>query len=347
MPGRAPALLPFVNGTRKRIQPLGSYAITPGTPIPSIVLPQVGYLAGIILKIEGTITQTAAGTVSPFGHSALLNRVRVSANLGSAAIVDLSGPSLDKVQYWTAPSAGSLRNTYANAIAANPLSYGVYVPINANDRTLLQLGLINLQAEQIRVTLDVVPAAMNAFLTAGGGTITPALTLYVSYVYWDVPNPTRYQQPAPTIQRLLEDSFPITNTGDQIYVVPRLGTLAQMTEYFLFNGANATLSTNPPQINAARLRANKTDTWLQYDMRSKEIEEQSFYNTASGSFMVPGAMTWDFFHSGQQTRNFGDRDLINTEKITTLESIVTVDPSVTITGLCTRTIVRRVFQALV
>lgn len=344
---RAP-LRPFEQGTRRRVQQVGQYSWTPGTPVPTITLPQVGYLSGIYVKIEGTITQTAAGaTLSPFGYGSLINRARVSANLGSASIVDLSGPSLDLIQRWHAPSVGSLRNTYGNAIAANPVSYGVRIPINANNRTLLKLGLINLQAEQVRVTLDLIPAQLAAFITAGGGTLTPNLTVYVSVEYWDVPRPGVYEQPAPTIARLLEDTIPIANTGDQIYVIPRLGTLAQMTEYFLFNGALANLQAPTPQISAMRLRANKTDYFLQYDARTKEMEEQLFYNTAGGSFMAPGCYTWDFFHSGQQTRNYGDRDLINTEAITTLESIATVDPSVAIAGTCQRTVVRRVFQALV
>ena len=343
---------PFVQGTRRRTQTIGAYPVTPGQPLPTIQIPQVGMLSKIRIKLEGTITQTiAAATVSPLGYASLFGRIRVNANLGSASIVDATGAGIELSNYWHSPSAGPVRNVYGNAAAANQVSYGLNIPINANDRNLLQVGMINLQAEQVRVTLDIVPAALNAFLTAGGGVLTSALTLYVQYEYWDVPDPTQYQLPPATLCRLLEDSnIPITVTGEQVYVVPRLGTLVQMSEYFVFgaNMANLVSLANPvSQIDSFRIRVNKTDTWFTQDDRFAEMEEQEFYNSAVGSFMRPGVRTWDFFHSEQQTRNMGSRDLINTEQITTLESIATVNAAVVPAAGYTRNVVRRVLQRLV
>lgn len=343
-----PRKLPFTSGTRRRIQTVGSFTVTPGQPLPTITLPQVGMLSKLYLKLEGTITQgTAAATLSPLGYAALMSRIRVSANLGAASIVDASGYGVELANYWYNPSAGPVRNTYGNAAAANQVSYGLVVPINANDRQLLQVGLINLQAEQVRVTLDVTFAQLAAFITAGGGALSSSLTLYVAYEYWDVPDPTRYQLPAPTLVRTLEEQQTITTTGDQIYQVPRLGTLAQLSEYFVFGSAMASLTAPTPQVNQFRIRANKTDNWMTYDARFAEIEEQQFYNTAGGSFMRPGVRSWDFFHSEQQSRNMGSRDLINTEQLTTLEFISTIDASVVPAAGYTRNIVRRVMQRLV
>jgi hypothetical protein len=346
-PGGRAELAPFTAGTRRRIQTIGQYTMTPGTPIPTITLPQVGFLTKIFLRVEGTITQTAgAATLSPLGYAALFARIRVNANLGSASIVDASAAGIEMSNYWYSPSAGPVKNTYGNAIAANRVKYGLMVPINANDRSLLQLGMINLQAEQIRVTLDVTPAGIGAYIPAGGGTITPALVLHVAYEYWDVPNPQRYQLPPATISRLLEDQIQITTTGEQVYTMPRLGTLAQMTEYFIIAGALGALDTATPDITNFKVRANKTDTLLDYDTKFAEMEEQMFYNTAGGSFMRPGARTWDFFHSGQQERNMGDRDLIDTEQITTLDFVSTVASTVVPGTTSTRNCVRRVFQSL-
>lgn len=338
---------PFTAGTRRRIQTIGQYAITPGTPLPTITLPQVGYLTKILLRIEGTITQTAAAaTLNPLGLASLISRIRVNANLGTTSIVDASAAGIEMANYWMAPLSGPVKNTYGNAIAANRVKYGLVVPINANDRSLLQLGMINLQAEQIRVTLDVIPALIASYITAGGGTITPALTLYVAYEYWDVPNPLRYQQPPATICRTIEEQVQILTTGDQVYAIPRLGTLAQLTEYFIIAGALGTLDTATPDVTQFTLRANKTDTLLQYDTKFAEMEEQMFYNTVNGSFMRPGARTWDFFHSGMQERNYGDRDLIDTEQITTLEFIATVAGTVVPGANSTRNIVRRIFNSV-
>lgn len=345
---RAPQKYPFTAGTRRRVATVGAYPFTPGGPLPTITLPQVGMLSKIFLKIEGTITQTAAGgTLSPLGYAALMSRIRVNANLGSASIVDASAAGIELSNYWYAPSAGPVRNAYGNAAAANTVSYGLMVPINANDRQLLQVGLVNLQAEQVRVTLDVVAASLASFITAGGGVLTSALTLYVAYEYWDVPDPRVYQLPPATLCRLLEEQQNIANVGDQIYVMPRLGTLVQMSEYFVFGNAMASLLAPTPQVNQFRIRVNKADTWATYDTRFAEMEEQQFYNSAAGSFMRPGVRTWDFFHSEQQTRNMGSRDLINTEQITTLEFIATIDPSVVPGANYTRNLVRRVLQRLV
>ena len=353
--------LPFRMGTRRRVQPLGSFPFVPGTPIPTIVIPQVGMLSKIYIKLEGTLTQTATPAVlSPLGYAALISRIRVNANLGSSSIVDASAAGIEIANFWRAPSAGRVQNVYANAIAANAVSYGLEIPINANDRSLLEIGLINLQAEQVRVTLDVTPCpAALSFALSGGGTLTPSLTMYVYYEYWDVPNPNRYLLPPASLSRILEEQQPISAVGEMSYVVPRLGTLTQLSEYFILGATAATavmatLVAPTPQVNKFRIRANKTDEWMSLDARAAEIEEALFNDAnsgtaaaPSGTFLRPGVRTWDFFHSGLQTRNFGDRDLIDTEKITTLEFLATIDPSVTPSAFTTRNIVRRVFQRLV
>lgn len=353
--------LPFRSGTRRRVQFVGSYPITLGAPLPTITLPQTGMLARLMAKIEGTITQTAAAaTLSPLGYAALISRARVGVNNGSQAIVDASGAGLELANFWHAPSTGRVQNTYANGAGVNAVSYGISIPINANDRTLLEIGLINLQAEQLRANVDFSFAAATEFLIAGGPVTASALTLFLYYEYWDVPNPTMYLLPPPSIVRILEDQQPIAAVGDLVYPIPRLGTITQISEYFILGATAATrvmanLTAPTPQISKFRIRANRTDEWLNYDARAAEIEEALFFNSnqgpsntaLSGSFMRPGVRTWDFFHSGLQTRNFGDRDLIDSEKITLLELVATVDGSVAPSAFTTRNIVRRTFQRLV
>lgn len=344
-------LYPFRRGTRRRVATIGSYPIVLGSPIPTITLPQVGMLSRIFVSITGTITQSGAGTVSPLGYASLINRVRVNANLGSASIVDVSGIGLEILNQLYAPATGGkVSNTYANAAAANFVRYGVCIPINANDREQFTFGLINLQASEIRVTLDMIFNAASSFVTLVTGS---ALTLTVAYEYWDIPNPTRYAMPPRTLCRSLEDApLPITTTGQQIYQLPRLGTLAQMASLILINGAPAVLQatslTVPPQVNEMMLRINKTDTVLDYLAPIKEIDEMLAYDEASASFLRQGVMTWDFFHASAGQWSQGDgRDFIDTESVTTLESILTIDPTVTIAGLCQIQPIRRVLQRLV
>ena len=353
--------LPFRYGTRRRVQFVGSYPLTLGASIPTITLPQTGMLARLFAKIEGTITQTAgAAVLSPLGYAALISRIRVGVNNGSQAIVDASGAGIELANYWYAPSTGRVQNTFANGAGSNQVSYGIMIPINANDRTLLEIGLLNLQAEQLRATVDIAIAAATEFELSGGPITASALTLYLYYEYWDVPNPEHYLLPPASIVRILEDQVPIVAVGDNVYPIPRLGTLTQMSEYFILGATAATrvmanLTAPTPQISKFRIRANRTDEWLNYDARVAEIDEAIFFNSnqgpsntaLAGSFMRPGVRTWDFFHSGLQSRNFGDRDLIDTERITLLEDVATVDPSVAPSAVTTRNIVRRTFQRLV
>lgn len=344
-------MLPFRRGTRRRFATIGTFAFTPGTPIPSIVIPQVGYLSRIFIRLLGTITQSGAGTVNPLGYAALFSRIRLSANLGSASIVDCSGIGLETQNTAWAPNSLPVANTYANAGAANNVEYGLIVPVNANQRRQFEFGLIGLQAPEVRVTLDIIPAALSAFVTL---TTASALSVQVAYEYWEYPDPARYTQPPLTIVRTLEDpALVISQIGDQIYQLPRLGTMSELHHLVLINGARAILqsqsSTVPPQVSEIRMRINKTDTVLDYLIRMKELDEAELYNTAGATktFLTQGVVSWDFWHASEQKWNGGDgRDMYNTEEVTTLESIVTIDPSVTITGQCQIQPVRRVFQRL-
>lgn len=347
-------LLPFRRGTRKRVVTVGQFAITPGSPLPTITLPQVGFLSRIYLVIEGTITLSAAGTQNALGYSSLISRVRVNANLGSTSIVDVSGIGLEMINQSHAPNALPVLNTFGNAAAANFVRYGLMIPINANDRKQMEFGLIGLQAPQIRVTLDVIFNALTAFTT---NSTASSLTAFVAYEYWEYPNPTRYALPARTLVRTIEDApLTITATGDQIYTIPRLGTMAELHHLVLINGARAVLQATaiatPPQVNEIRMRINKTDTPLDYQMRFKEVEEALLYNRAQSAantetFLRQGVVSWDFWHASEQNHGGGDgRDFYNTEEVTTLESILTIDPTVAIAGLCQIQPVRRVFQRL-
>lgn len=344
-------MLPFRRGTRRRFATIGTFSFTPGTPIPSIVIPQVGYLSRIFLRLTGTITQSGAGTLNPLGYASLFSRIRLSANLGSASIVDTSGIGLETVNTYWAPNSLPVQNTYANAGAANPVEYGIIVPVNANQRRQFEFGLIGLQAPEVRVTLDVVPNALSSFVTL---TTASSLSLQVAYEYWEYPDPARYTQPPLTIVRTLEDApLQITVTGDQIYQIPRLGTMAEMHSLVLIDGARADLqstsATVPPQVSEGRIRINKTDTILDYLVRMKELDEAEVFNTAGATrtFLQQGVWSWDLWHASEQKWNGGDgRDMINTEEITTLESILTIDPTVTLTGTCQIQPIRRVFQRL-
>lgn len=342
-------LLPFTRGTRRRFQTIGQYPFVPGQPVPTITLPQVGFLSRVFCKIEGTITQPAAGNVSAFGYADLINRVRLNANLGSASIIDLSGRGAVIASNWNDPSGGAkggtVQNVFANANAANPVSFGFALRVNANDRTELTFGLIDLQAPEVRVTLDVIANALTAFVDNASAS---ALTLYVGYEYWEVPDPTRFEMPARTLVRTLEEApIAILAAGDQVYQIPRLGTLSRMSSLVVLNGAPCSLVAPSPDVTTAIMRVNKTDTIQSYDTRFKEIDEAVLYNQDVGGFLRPGTVTWDFWRAGAMPWGGGPgRDFVDTEAVTTLESIITLKQGVAIAGVSQIQYVRQVLQRL-
>lgn len=343
---QSPKLLPFRSGTRRRFATIGQYAIVPGAPIPTIILPQVGMLSRIFCWIAGTITKTAAGNIGVFGLADLIARANLNANLGSASIVSTTGPGLMVVNEWLNPARLPIGNaTNLAAAGANAIDFGFVIPVNANDRNQFTFGLIDLQAPELRVSLDIL---FNNLAVLAADCTASNLTLYVGYEYWEIPDPTRYALPARTLCRTIEDAAQqINQNGDVIYQVPRLGTLAQMTHLFTLGGAAATVAT---QTASLRMRINKTDEVMNYQTRFKRLDEASLYPSVGGSsgLLSESALTWDFYHSDAQTLNAGGRDLVNTEEVTTLESIVDVEVAGGIgAGTNQMQTVRRVLQRLV
>lgn len=340
---KAPQLLPFRYGTTRRRQVVGQYAITPGSPLPTIILPQVGMLARVWLTIEGTITQSAAGTVNPLGYSSLISRVRVTTNQGSASLVDVSGLGLEIINRSLAPQTLPVQNTYANAGAANAVKYKLCVPINANMRKQFEMGLINLQAPEVRVNLDVVFNPISTFVTL---VTANALTAYVMYEYFDIPDPKRYALPPRTLVRTLEDApQTIVATGDQVYQIPRLGTMFDYHAAVILNGNYCNGLTD---IDNFAWRYNFSDT--QYDMPSRfqEVWEAEAYNENAATFLKSGVISLPLWNAGDTYLNGGDfRDAIDTEENTTTQAIITINSGATITGDSRINHVRRVTQRIV
>ena len=153
----APAKLPFRYGTVRRRINIGNYAVAPGTQIPSILIPQVGMLAKLVFNLTGSYTVANAPLVVAQydGFDALINRVRVGLNNGSANIADLSGVGINAVNNSLSRGALPRKTGLGLPVGAQTFGYKFVIPINANDRKQFEIGLINLQAPELRATVDV------------------------------------------------------------------------------------------------------------------------------------------------------------------------------------------------
>lgn len=340
-------LAPFRYGTVRRRLTIGQYTLTPGQAIPTITLPQVGMASQIVVRVNGTYTKAnASGIATLDGYDAILSRATVKLNNGSAQVCDLSGVGINIVNNNLNPSLPIKRGLITTA-GAQTFAYAFVLPISANTREQFTMGLINLQAPQIRCTVDLVANPLSAiFATPADVTLFTAQAT-VSYEYFEIPDLSKFAMPPLTLVRTIEDAPAlIAATGLQTYTLPRLGTMFNYHAVLVLQGVYANVASNLTEI---AVRYNKSDT--QYDMLigDDEVYESLTYGNASGgTYLNPHAVSLDLWASGNRPHNGGDmRDAIDTEENTTTEVLITVASTATITGASNLYHVRRVVQRIV
>ena len=355
-------LLPFRSGTRKRRQYMTTVTYTGTTagqrPAP-ILLPSVGMLSRILLVAHGNIDLSGAGgSIAVDGAAGLFNRITVSANLGSSNIFDCSGPGAYMAANWSKSFA-------ARASILDPtdttMDYNLYLPVDiaANRGRNFALGLVNLQDPEIQVYLSLVfnPLTSVATLATSGGTTSIAVDIY--YEYFEIPDPRVFALPPRALVRTLEEQFPTaTVVGDNIYQVPRLGTMFMFGAMAYANSARMDKSA----MQTFSLRLNKTDV---VETRSGFIQvllDQTDFNmvqgdvpgkattTVAGSknpvLIEPGVITWNGWEAEGIPSSGDFRDAVDTLELTTTEFILTVASGTTVVSTDIVRAVRRVVQVL-
>ncbi len=357
-PGASPAtdqsgnskLAAFRPNTRQRMQKVGTIPASFGATSQTITFPQVGLMSRIFLYANLTVSDAAASPsvaavlTGPFNA---LKRITGSTNLGTATVFDLSGYGLFCVNKITdtavdykaentdttvSTTVGASFNLYQYPTAyvqnvAKPLQFVLVVPVAINDGPQFSLGLINLQAPEIRFTLSLTFGLASDIYTTSD-TLTLGGNVNVYYAYYEVPNPSQVALPPRLLHRLLEDRASITATGDTTYLVPRQGVLLQQIHNITLNGA---LTKNSTDVVGRRLVFNKTDTPYNIDYIVDRMLARLRYAFPGTVQDVPGGMfIWDFFN-GDQAPTRGDlRDAIDTEALSTLESVVTIASGATL-----------------
>jgi hypothetical protein len=345
-------LAAFRPNTRQRVATIGSVPAANATQ-QQITFPQVGLAESIFLFANTTITDTTGGaiTLSTFGPFNLIKRVTGITNLGTATIFDMSGYGCSLVDNVMMPAVttraanGDVASGTADPVYQVPLTttastptaltFILWIPIAANWGPQFHIGLLNLQAPEIRFTLQLTftpnPAGVatglaDVYVTAHTQTIGG--NVFVYYRYYEVPNPAKVQLPPRILHRLLEDRTPVLAVGDNTYLVPRQGLALQIIHNFIINGAIDQTATN---VTGRRLVFNKTDTAYRQDYIVDRINNRFFYGMtpALGSSSVvndlaAGAYVWDFFIANLAPSSGDLRDVIDTEALSTLESIITV-----------------------
>ena len=337
-------LRPFRFSTRRRFQPVETKAWAANTAL-NFKLPEVGYVNRIYIVVQGTMNFNGGNALAEFGPWAIINRIECKLNRGNVVLTDVSGYGAYLISAYL--ERGSLLNksgqgdTTPGAYYSAPVTDGnkawtlVYcIPIAANDGPDFDLGCINLQAPEIQFDVNVRCGAVSDAASIGTGTgFTGTVKLF--YDYDEVPDLGTVQQPPFVLHRWLEEIESITKTGDYIYTCPRMGILMQMLHVVRLNAAKSN------GVDTFQLKINKTDSVYYHDLVTKLAEQRM----QTGLELPTGVFAWDFWHSMGHVSQGDFRDAIDTEGITTLESILNVSGSLGSNNNDCRTI-RRIIQTV-
>lgn len=330
-------LLPFRTGTRQRRAKVAAIPVTAaGASLTPQELPRVGMLSRIVIQFRGTVTLSAAGALTDLGPWALASRIQVQANIGTAAIVDLSGfgaymiqPLVEEIEFRpdvAGPSASMTATPNADIHAA-PVANGAntwvltwVIPIGANTGKEFDIGLVNLQAPETRITVNIAIGQGSDF-TSNFSSFTTA-NMHVYYEYYEIPDPRQFAMPMLALVRWLEEQQPINATGDNVYTVPRMGTLLQLLHRVTLNGARI----DSPGWDYHRLKFNKTDTVYDAERQWMRVLERIWY----GLLPLTGVLYFDLWHAGSDVSIGDARDAVDAEELSTLESIIGINTGATL-----------------
>jgi hypothetical protein len=315
-------ILPFRTGTRQRRAKVGALAYAANSTV-SQVMNRVGYLARLIVQFRGTVTLSGAGALADLGPWSLVQRFRVSTNIGAAVIVDASGfgafVANRQQRYAQDFGQAGMGQTVASAdIHAAPVAMGANtwalswaLPISTNAGREFEFGLINCQSPETQVQLDIQTGA----LTDGATLVTGIVGNFHVYVeYYEVPQPSQFAQPPLSLCRLLEEQLPVGQVGDNVYTVPRMGVLLQAQCLLRANGARS------DGFDSHAVRFNKTDTPYVQERQLSRIIDRSQY----GLNPITGLFAADFYYAVEEVGQGDTRDAIDTEELATVEVVCTV-----------------------
>jgi hypothetical protein len=289
-------------------------------------------MAGILLAWKAVVSGTNV-TVKPQGPWDIIRRLRVNLNLGSASIVDVSGYGL----YLMNLLSDVPLNT--NAFFGSMGQWVYYVPISANLGENFSTGLILLQDPQIRATIEIQWNSLSAVYNGSDLSVPQDAGLEVFYVYWEVPNLEKVSQPPLVLHRIVEDSVAFSKNGDNVYLVPRQGILLQMLHIIYANGAFAAWE-------KASLRLNRVDTVQEFTPAvagALQVIHTGFSTSRLPYWVVP----YDFFSASYRAGMSDLRDAIDTEAVTTIESVISIPSYVSLgSGNNYINTIRRILQPI-
>lgn len=312
-------LLPFRYNTRQREKLIANALPLTGLGAEGKVqLPRVGLGNALIFTLNAVVTTSAAAALANLAPWSIVDRFRVDLNLGNMNLVDISGYGCyllnQRMARGFAPDGGGnwtpTATEYAAPVAsgANTWKLQWLIPLSANLGSEFDTGLIVLQAPEIQVDFSVRLTNAGANFVTNFSTLT-AVTYDLDLVYFEVPDPNFVQLPPGQIVRTVEISKPFAATGLVDYTIERQGQLMELISYVIANAVRT------DGIDYMQFIANINDTIYQWRPDKLRFLESFYYSLP----MQTGTFGLDLWHARESPGSGDDRDIVDTEVLTTLQ----------------------------
>lgn len=317
-PSNVAAVVPgFDMSTRRKVIPMAAITRPTGGGISQPVqLPKTGLLAGIHLRITGTISG-AVGAVNALGMASIIKRVRVTANSG-IQLVDVSGPGY---HYLLRPGLESEyvdvvgQSNATSAVTATTVNLDMWLPFAVNMRD--PVGLIMLQNEQTIINLGIeweADTTVTATGTFSNFQVVPYLVLFT------VPTDPANWPKLNRVHQILEDSQTVAGSGDQTYIWQRGNVYLQVA-----HGCGMAASA-ADTFSRFKVRVNQSDYLVDVGTDFLDMEAR----VLRGRARTAGTILYDLLGTSG-LGNFGlARDMFNSALVTDLASIITATGATTL-----------------
>jgi hypothetical protein len=261
---------------------------------------------------------------------------------------DLSGFGLSVVQHFVTRAFDSQTSGQVQVFAAptangnNNWNFMLWIPVASNDGINFEVGLINLQTEELKARIEITWAPeTDAVVALGGGTGFAAGRADIYAEWYEVPDPRVVQfPPLNIVHRLLEDRTTIQATGDVRYPILRQGTIQQLYHVVRINNLRDT-----PNVVALRMELNRSDRVYRY-LLAAQLWHQVM---RLGQDLPAGCFAWDLWFSQLDVSQGDGRDMVDTEAIAQVDSIVEIAAGAALGAAGTNNLdtIRRFTQVLI
>lgn len=299
------------NTRRKVISMAAITRPTGGGVSPAAQLPKTGLLAGVHLRITGTLGGTITSP-NALGMASIISRVRLQANSG-LDLVNITGPGY---HYLLRPMLESEyvdvvgQSNAKDAVTAVAVNLDMWLPLTVNMRD--PVGLVMLQNEQTIINL-VIEWAADA--TVGTGATFTNFQVVPYLVLFTVPvNLEDWPQSLNKVTSILEDSQTVAGSGDQTYAWQRGNVYLQVV-----HGLGLSAASPADGFSRAKLRVNQSDHLLDVGVDFLDMENR----VLRGAAREPGVIPLDFLGTSGLGCFGLARDMFNSALVTDLSTVIT------------------------